>query len=113
VRAAYSWNAANIGHIAQHGVVPDEAEAVANHPGRGHPRKIGDEKWLAWGRTPDGRYLQVIYILPADDEIDGDSLSLPDLIDYSLGEAEVRYVIHAMDLPDSGRRAYRRKKPKP
>jgi hypothetical protein len=86
---------------------------VANHAGRGYPHKIGNDRWLVWGRSREGRYLQVIYILPADDEIDHDSLSLADLIDYSAGEAEVRYIIHAMDLPESGKRSYRRKAPRP
>ena len=113
MRAVYSWNGANLGHIAKHDVEPDEAEEIASRPGRGYPRKIGQEKWLVWGRTERGRYLQVIYILPSDDEIDPDSLALPDLIDYSEGRAEVRYIIHAMDLPNSDRRALRRKEQRP
>ena len=63
---------------------------------------------MVWGQTPEGRYLQVVFIHPADDEIDPESLQLVDLIDYSEGSAEVVYVIHAMELDAKRKRQYRK-----
>jgi len=95
-RIVFSWNNANVEHIAKHAVLPDEAEYVVRHSGKGFPRKIGDGKWFIKGRTRHGRLLQVIFIRPEADEIDPDSLELTDLMDYSSGNASVIYVIHAM-----------------
>ena len=85
-------------HIAKHAVAAVEAECVVRNAGRGFPRKIGDGKWLVKGRTENGRFLQVIFIYPEDDEVDVDSLSVVDLIDYSEGNGTVIYVIHAMPI---------------
>jgi len=41
---------------------------------------------------------RLIFIYPAEDEIDVDSLTVADLIDYSEGHGKVLYVIHAMPL---------------
>jgi hypothetical protein len=49
-------------HIAEHRVVPEEAEFVVNHPSGGFQRRGGEGKYLVWGQTADGRYLQVIYV---------------------------------------------------
>ena len=94
----FSWNAANVRHIAKHGVNAFEAEYVIRTAGRGFPRKFGHGKWLMKGPTENGRRLQVIFIYPAEDEIDVDSLSVADLIDYSEGNGKVLYVIHAMPI---------------
>jgi len=87
-----------VSHLAKHGVKPAEAEYVLRNAGKGFPRKIGDGKWIVKGSLEDGRSLQVIFIYPEDDEIDVDSLSVPDLIDYSDGNGKVVYVIHAMPI---------------
>jgi uncharacterized DUF497 family protein len=98
VNKLFSWNAANVRHIGKHGVKVFEAEYALRNPGRGFPRKIGDGKWIVKGLTEAGRFLQVIFIYPEDDEIDVDSLSMADLIDYSEGNGKVIYVIHAMPI---------------
>jgi len=102
VNLLFSWNAANIRHIAKHGVTVSEAEYVVRNAGRGFPRKIGYGKWIVKGPTEDGRRLQVIFIYPEDDEIDVDSLNVADLIAYSDGTGRVVYVVHSM--PVSSRR---------
>ena len=43
--------------------------------------------------TPSGDF-----IYPAEDEIDVDSLSVADLIDYSEGSGKLVYVIHAIPI---------------
>jgi hypothetical protein len=93
VNRIFSWNLANVRHVAKHGVHAAEAEYVVRSAGRGFPRKIGDGKWLVKGQTNEGRRLQVIFIYPDDDDVDVDSLSLADLIDYSQGHGKVVYVI--------------------
>jgi hypothetical protein len=98
VDKAFSWNAANVRHIAKHGVRAFEVEYMVRNAGKGFPRKVGDGKWVVKGSTEAGRFLQVIFIFPEDDDIDVDSLSVADLIDYSEGNAKVIYVIHAMPV---------------
>jgi uncharacterized protein len=59
----FHWDAANVGHIAQHGVTPGEIEQVfANDPmivgAQEHPE---EERFLCFGRTNAGRFLTVVY----------------------------------------------------
>lgn len=78
----------NIDHIAKHGVSPEEAEMVVCGARRPFPRKIEDEKWLVWGRGQGGRFLQVIYVMDAD---------------------ETAYVIHGRPLDEQEKRRFRRR----
>ena len=43
----FRWNKWNVEHIATHGVLPDEAEYIVNHPNRGYPQAMEDDKYLA------------------------------------------------------------------
>ena len=83
----FRWNDWNVEHIAGHGVSPDEAEDAVRSCRRPFPRKIDDDKWLAWGRGSGGRFLQVIFVLDLADTI---------------------YVIHARPLTDQEKRRFRR-----
>ena len=58
----FRWNEWNVEHIAEHGVLPAQAEFVVNQPDRGYPRRGEEGKYLARGQDSAGRYLQVIYI---------------------------------------------------
>jgi uncharacterized DUF497 family protein len=58
----FRWNDVNVDHIGEHNIVPSEAEYVVNHPYRGYPRAMEDDKYLAKGQTAEGHYIQVIYI---------------------------------------------------
>lgn len=58
----FRWNEANVDHIGEHNIVPEEAEHVVNHPARGFPRAMEDGKYLAKGQTAEGHYIQVIYV---------------------------------------------------
>jgi hypothetical protein len=84
----FRWNQWNQDHIAQHGVVPNEAQYVVEHPARGFPRYDGAGKYRAWGQTAAGRYLQVIYIF---------------------SPAGVVYVVHSRNLTEPEKRRLRRK----
>jgi len=83
----FRWNEWNIDHIAKHGVSPEEAEMVVGGARRPFPRKIEQEKWLAWGRGQGGRFLQVIFVLDPDETV---------------------YVIHARTLNKQEKRRLRR-----
>lgn len=59
----FDWDAANIRHIARHGVAPEEVEQVfANDPmivgTQDYPE---EERSLCFGRTTAGRLLTVVY----------------------------------------------------
>jgi uncharacterized DUF497 family protein len=84
----FRWNDANLSHIGEHSVKPMDAEFVVNHPARGFPRAEADQKFRVWGRTEEGRYMQVVYIFDP-----------PGVI----------YVIHARPLTDKEKRRLRRR----
>ena len=83
----FRWNQWNQDHMACHGVEPEEAEHVVEHPARGFPRYDGEGKYRALGQTDAGRYLQVVYIF---------------------SPAGVIYVIHARGLTGPEKRRLRR-----
>lgn len=64
--ALFDWDAANIGHIAEHDVTPEEAEEVV----LGDPLEVGfetsaaeEDRWIYVGDTNQGRILQVFITL--------------------------------------------------
>ena len=59
----FDWDSANIGHIAEHDVTPEEAEEVI----LGNPLEIGfdisadgEHRWSYVGETGRGQVLQVV-----------------------------------------------------
>jgi uncharacterized DUF497 family protein len=58
----FDWDDANIGHIARHGVTPEEAEEVIeNDPLELKPQLIaGEERFPNIGVTDAGRWLVVV-----------------------------------------------------
>jgi uncharacterized protein len=85
----FRWNEWNIDHIAEHGVRPEEAEAVVRNAKPPYPRRHMDDKWLVRGRGIGGRLVQVIFII---DEEEGETL----------------YVTHARPLTQKEKRRFRR-----
>ena len=64
--ASFEWDDANIAHIAEHDVTPEEAEQVLLDD----PLELefdagpgGEERWVYLGETDEGRILQVIITL--------------------------------------------------
>jgi hypothetical protein len=58
--AKFDWDDANLGHIARHGVAPEEVEqALANHPLAvlAAQKRCGEERVLCAGLTDAGRAL--------------------------------------------------------
>jgi hypothetical protein len=95
-------------HIAEHDVEPYEAMYVLEHPKPPYPREVGNGKVQVWGKTEHGRFLQVIYMFPDDEDIDISYLEPEDRLDFLAGEEELVYVVHARDLTNNERRAFRR-----
>ena len=64
--AKFDWDEANTGHIARHGVTPEEVEqAFANHPlvVLARQKRGGEKRVLCAGLTDAGRALQFVYTL--------------------------------------------------
>jgi hypothetical protein len=59
----FDWDSANIAHIAEHGVTPEEAEEVVF----GDPMELdfdvesGEERWTYVGESRAGRVLTVLF----------------------------------------------------
>ena len=64
---SFDWDERNVEHLADHGADPSEAEEVLRR--NPYKRKIQEEKWLAYGRTYDGRYLFVVFALKGKNRI--------------------------------------------
>ena len=58
----FDWDEANIGHLARHGVTPEEAEEVIeNDPLELKPQLIeGEERFPNAGVTDNGRWLVIV-----------------------------------------------------
>jgi len=85
----FRWNEWNTEHIAQHGVDPEEAEAVVEGAAVPYPERREDDTWLVWGRGRGGRLLQVVFVVDADDKV---------------------YLIHARPLTEHEKRRWRRRR---
>lgn len=84
----FRWNQWNVEHIARHGVSPEQAEEVVCGAARPHPLHGEDDKWLVWGSTSGGEWLQVVFIIDEDDTV---------------------FVIHARPLTKNEKKRYRRR----
>lgn len=103
----FLWNDWNIGHVGEHGVRKHEAEHVVRHAAPPYPQDHPGEKYPVRGTTAAGRYLQVIYVRPLDEEIALTDLDPADRLDL-MADDDVVYVIHARDLEDDEKRSFRR-----
>jgi uncharacterized DUF497 family protein len=84
----FRWHAWNLGHIGEHGIRRADAEEVIEAAAPPYPLYRGDERWMVWGRSRSGRYLQVIFVLDPDG---------------------TTYVIHARSLTEREKRTFRRR----
>jgi len=56
----FEWDAANIEHITEHHVTPDEVEEAC--VGDSYTRKTAEGRYLVYGTTDNGRYLFIVGI---------------------------------------------------
>ncbi|HZB87501.1 MAG TPA: BrnT family toxin [Terracidiphilus sp.] len=61
----FDWDHANISHIAEHGVEPEEAEEVVLSDPLDVGLEVvnGEERWSYVGETSEGRFLRVVIAL--------------------------------------------------
>jgi len=85
----FRWIGWNIAKCEKHEVLPPDAEHVVRQARRPYPRQIDDGKWLVWGQTPTGFFLQVVYVLDPDGTV---------------------FVLHAMPMTDRQKRQHRRRR---
>lgn len=84
----FRWNEWNEGHVATHGVTPEEAEDVVRGARAPFPLVQGNERYLVWGPGTGGRLVQVVFVIDPDDTV---------------------FVIHARPLTETEKRRYRRR----
>lgn len=107
----FQWDAANLAHIALHGVTPDEAEKIVKQARRPYPRAVGDGKYVVRGALDSGRQLQVIFVYKTPEQIDVQNLSLEQLVELmDRGIKLLIRVIHAMPLSKQMTRRERRRR---
>jgi uncharacterized DUF497 family protein len=103
--ADFIWDDANAEHATRHGVSIEEIEYVVTHARSPWPMPQGDNKFIVWGRTEAGSYVQVVYVLESSAVgIDYSEVDLLELADAGDGI----YAIHAMRLTEDQKRNYRR-----
>ena len=61
----FDWDAANLSHIAGHGVTPEDAADVLNNDPVELDYQVveGEERWVAVGVTNRGRFLVVVWTI--------------------------------------------------
>ena len=106
----FSWDDVNRDHVARHAVSPEEAEDVVRTAEAPFPQTVEDDKFVVWGTTEHGRYLQVIYVLKMPGEVSYESLAVEDWMDVEAGKlTAIIRVIHAMDLTAAMKRRLRKR----
>ena len=84
----FRWNEWNENHVSEHGVEPAEAEEVVRKARPPYPLASADEKFLVWGSTAEGKFLQVVFVMDEEDSV---------------------FIIHARPLTDKEKKRYRRR----
>ena len=61
----FEWDIHNVGHIAEHDVVPAEVEEAVSRPNVVVPSTAGgkEQRWKFFGRTNASRYLVVVFTI--------------------------------------------------
>ena len=56
----FVWTDEIVEHLAEHGVTPEDFEAVVSHP-ESRDKSRATKRPCCFGETPDGRYLYCVY----------------------------------------------------
>lgn len=64
----FDWDVHNVGHVARHGVHPEEVEDAVERAHAIIPAKDmhGEKRWKLFGRSAAGRYLVVVFTIRDD-----------------------------------------------
>jgi hypothetical protein len=95
----FAWDSWSKEHVKKHGSSARDAKYVVNHAREPFPREIGDDKYLVWGQTAAGGYLQVVFAFKLPEDLSFQDLDLLDwatVIDYP-GTVSI-YICHAMPM---------------
>lgn len=107
----FAWDDKNRDHIAEHNVSPGEAEDVVRGATAPFPRSIDGRKFMIWGQTRAGRYLQVIIVFKMPEQVSFHELTAEQWMEIdSLETGQIIRVIHAMDLPDKKKQKLRKRR---
>ena len=106
----FYWDSWNREHIAKHSVSEAEAEFVVRRASEPFPKQSGDGKALVWGRTTGGRFLQVVFVNRAVEEVDYEEMTLEQIAEMEDSSVPLVYIIHARDLTAAEKSKYRRLK---
>jgi hypothetical protein len=104
----FLWDAKNAEHIGEHNVAPGEAEYVVRNAARPYPKPMPHGKFLVWGQTEAGRYLQVVYVERDPEQVEPDELSAAAIAALMEDDAEFIYIIHAMQFSASMKHRHKR-----
>lgn len=105
----FAWDDWNKEHVKKHGSTAKDAKHVIEHAETPFPREIGDGKYLVWGQSASGEYLEVIFAFRLSEDLAFPDLDLLDwgtLIDYPATVSI--YICHAMPMQEKQLRQYRR-----
>ena len=106
----FSWDDENREHIAKHAVTPEEAEEIVRGARPPFPRAVGAGKYVVWGQTAGGRYLQAVFIFKTPEELTYEALSAQQWIELDVENIrQIVRVIHAMNLTNDMKRKLRKR----
>jgi hypothetical protein len=107
----FLWSWRNEEHLTKHAVAPAEANELVERAKPPYPEDIGDHKWSVRGRTRAGRFLQVIYLYAAIEDIEPNEFAQlrPDEREAMSSGAEAVRIIHGRPLTESEKRRLRRR----
>jgi uncharacterized DUF497 family protein len=106
----FAWDDTNRDHLMVHGVSVEEAEQIVYRASDPYPEDIGDGKFVVWGQTESGRYLQVILVFKVPDDVLYESLSMEDWLEIERGRIpDIVRVIHAMELTSAMKRRLKKR----
>jgi hypothetical protein len=80
----FAWDAWNREHVTKHGSNATDAKYIVEHAEAPFPREVGGSKYLVWGRTAAGEYVEVIFAFKVPEKLAFVDLELSDLGDDRL-----------------------------
>ena len=105
----FAWDRWNREHVKKHGSTAKDAKYVVQRAEPPFPREIGGDKYLVWGRTETGNYLEVIFAFKRTENLEFGDL---DFLDWGtvINQPETIsiYICHAMPMKTKQLRQYRK-----
>jgi hypothetical protein len=108
----FLWTQRSEEHLSKHEVTPTQAVFVVDNAESPYPQEVGESKYAVRGQTAEGRYLHVVFVYAAVENIELEEyerLTLPERLAMEEG-VEAGRIIHARDLSEAEKRRVRRRK---